>query len=89
MEDFVYKLIPAVATQLPETKAKEVIENDVTYKERYFGDYLMAKKLVGAAETFKEVKGKPYKRFELADARREMMEKIGPDFAYLSTDYDP
>ena len=61
--------------------------NDMTFRKHYFGEQLIAKKMIEAATIFKKNSGKVHKLYQLPLVRKNMMEEINPEFAYLEDDY--
>mmetsp|Transcript_15083 Transcript_15083/g.17403 ORF Transcript_15083/g.17403 Transcript_15083/m.17403 type:complete len:523 (+) Transcript_15083:56-1624(+) len=89
-EKYIPKFFPEVADQVSgDYKPKSIVKNNVEFKEHYFGDYLVAKKMLDAVEVFKTAGDKDVKKYDLPMVRKNLLEKLNPGYAYLAEDYLP
>lgn len=89
-EKYVPKFFPEVERQFRGSEPQDPVEmRGVEFKAHYFGDYLLARKMIDAVELFKTSNNKTFKRFELPEKRKTLLETFNPDFAYLAEDYLP
>jgi len=89
-EKYIPKLFPEVDNQVSGGyKPKTIVKNNVEFNEYYFGEYLIAKKMLDAVEVFKTSKSSAIKKYDIPETRKNLLEKLNPGFAYLAEDYLP